>query len=254
MSPGNRREREQIRPGMLLVGAAAILAGCGSSAAVLTSSPTKPPNAPTLGTAVSAPPSSSTTTTPTSGTTATTPTTAPSHSSSSSSRSSSSSPVRSASGPVRTTTTTTAPLTVVTAPPTTAPATTSTTDNIPAPGSTTIVAITSRYGPILANSSGKALYLFTPDSPTFSDCTSFLCVGVWPPVVAHGGGFAGAGVNQAYLGTLVRPNGQVQVTYGGHPLYTYAGDAKANEETGQGINSFGGHWYVVSASTGQAIT
>ena len=67
-------------------------------------------------------------------------------------------------------------------------------------------------------------------------------------------GAAGPGVSQSMLGTLHLSNGTVQVTYGGHPLYTYLGDRKPGQTTGQSIKSFGGIWYVLSAATGQAIS
>ena len=44
------------------------------------------------------------------------------------------------------------------------------------------------------------------------------------------------------------PDGQLQVTYGGHPLYRYAGDAQPGQTNGQGLNEFGAEWYAVSAS------
>ena len=50
-----------------------------------------------------------------------------------------------------------------------------------------------------------------------------------------------------------RPDGATQVTYDGHPLYRYAGDSKAGDTNGQGINEFGALWYVLSA-TGNEIT
>jgi predicted lipoprotein with Yx(FWY)xxD motif len=109
-------------------------------------------------------------------------------------------------------------------------------------------------GSILTNGSGRALYMFTPDKPNYSGCISALCVAIWPPLIARGGGYAGAGVNGSYLGTLVRPDGAVQITYGGHPLYTYSGDSRPGETSGQGINSFGGTWYLMSAVTGEPIT
>ena len=56
----------------------------------------------------------------------------------------------------------------------------------------------------------------------------------------------------ADLGTTKRPDGTTQVTYGGHPLYRYAGDTATGQTGGQGSKAFGGAWYVVSPS-GKAI-
>jgi hypothetical protein len=43
------------------------------------------------------------------------------------------------------------------------------------------------------------------------------------------------------------------VTYNGHPVYTFSGDSSAGDTSGQGINAFGGVWYVVSPA-GQPVT
>ena len=53
------------------------------------------------------------------------------------------------------------------------------------------------------------------------------------------------------LGTTPRSDGKAQVTYNGHPLYTFAGDQKPGDTSGQGVNAFGGLWYVVSPAGNQ---
>ncbi|MHB8448919.1 MAG: COG4315 family predicted lipoprotein [Mycobacteriales bacterium] len=63
---------------------------------------------------------------------------------------------------------------------------------------------------------------------------------------------AGGAAKASLLGTSRRTDGTVQVTYNGHPLYYYSGDSHAGQTNGEGINSFGGYWYVVSPN-GQAI-
>jgi hypothetical protein len=37
-----------------------------------------------------------------------------------------------------------------------------------------------------------------------------------------------------------------QLTYSGHPLYTFVNDKKAGDTTGEAINGFGGSWFAVS--------
>src|SRR2546423_1604482 len=54
-------------------------------------------------------------------------------------------------------------------------------------------------------------------------------------------------------GTIDRPDGTKQVTYGGHPLYYFAGDEKPGTTEGQGIDDFGALWWLVAPS-GQKIT
>ena len=59
---------------------------------------------------------------------------------------------------------------------------------------------------------------------------------------------AGAPLIAAKLGTTKRKDGTSEVTYNGHPLYYYAGDAKPGDITGQGLDQFGAPWYVVARS------
>jgi hypothetical protein len=55
------------------------------------------------------------------------------------------------------------------------------------------------------------------------------------------------------LSTSRRAGGKKQVDYNGHPLYRFAFDAKAGQTKGQGVDGFGGRWYVMAPS-GAAIT
>jgi len=111
---------------------------------------------------------------------------------------------------------------------------------------TEIQAGSSRLGQILVDSSGRTLYLFVADKGTASVCNSAACVQYWPPLLTTGAPVAGAGVNAALLGTTTRTDGKTQVTYAGHPLYYFITDKKPGDVTGQGIDGFGGPWYVVS--------
>ena len=52
----------------------------------------------------------------------------------------------------------------------------------------------------------------------------------------------------AKLASTKRTDGKAEVTYGGHPLYTYAGDAKPGDVQGQGLDQFGAEWYAVAPS------
>jgi predicted lipoprotein with Yx(FWY)xxD motif len=51
---------------------------------------------------------------------------------------------------------------------------------------------------------------------------------------------------QSLLTTTQGGGGTKQVVYNGHPLYYYAGDTKAGDTNGEGLNSFGAGWDVVS--------
>jgi predicted lipoprotein with Yx(FWY)xxD motif len=101
-------------------------------------------------------------------------------------------------------------------------------------------------GKVLATSTGRTLYLYTPDGHNKSNCTGS-CASYWPPLMTTGKPVAGMGVKQSLLGTAKR-GAKLQVTYNGHPLYRYVGDSGAGQVTGEGSNST---WYVVTAAGNQ---
>jgi predicted lipoprotein with Yx(FWY)xxD motif len=108
-------------------------------------------------------------------------------------------------------------------------------------------------GTALVDGNGRALYLFEADRGTVSACTGS-CAQIWSPVLTTGAAPVAYGAVQAQLlGSSVRADGSHQVTYDGHPLYTFMGDKKPDDARGQGINRFGGVWYVV-APDGAALT
>jgi predicted lipoprotein with Yx(FWY)xxD motif len=57
---------------------------------------------------------------------------------------------------------------------------------------------------------------------------------------------AGPGVTASKLGTTKRSDGATEVTYNGHPLYTYAGDSAPGQTSGQGLDDYGAEWYALS--------
>jgi predicted lipoprotein with Yx(FWY)xxD motif len=103
----------------------------------------------------------------------------------------------------------------------------------------------SPLGRILVDSKGITLYDFPPDKGTTSVCYG-ACAALWPPLISHGRPVAGHGARPSLLGTTKRKDGKLQVTYGGHPLYYFVSDRKPGQTTGQGINQFGGPWWVIS--------
>ncbi|HXO58266.1 MAG TPA: hypothetical protein VN834_00570 [Candidatus Acidoferrum sp.] len=113
---------------------------------------------------------------------------------------------------------------------------------------TTIGVGSTRLGSVLVDGKGRTVYLFVADSGTKSSCNSSACVQYWPPVVTTGAPQAGGGANASLLGTTIRQDGKTQITYAGHPLYYFVSDTKAGDVSGQGVNGFGGPWYVVSPS------
>jgi predicted lipoprotein with Yx(FWY)xxD motif len=103
----------------------------------------------------------------------------------------------------------------------------------------------SRLGRILVDSKGITLYDFPPDKGKISVCYG-ACAALWPPLITHGKPVAGPGVRRSLLGTTKRKDGKLQVTYRGHPLYYFVSDRKSGQTTGQGLNQFGGPWWVLS--------
>jgi predicted lipoprotein with Yx(FWY)xxD motif len=113
---------------------------------------------------------------------------------------------------------------------------------------TVSVAHSGELGSILvAGPKQRTVYLFAADKGPSSTCSS-ACAEVWPPVTTSGNPKAAGGAVSADLGTITRSDGTKQVTYKGHPLYYYVGDPNSGDTSGQGINSFGAPWYVLSPS------
>jgi predicted lipoprotein with Yx(FWY)xxD motif len=116
----------------------------------------------------------------------------------------------------------------------------------PASHGTRVDVAMSHLGRILVDSKGITLYDFPPDRGTSSVCYG-ACAALWPPLLTQGKPVAGHGARAALLGTTKRKDGKLQVTYGGHPLYFFVTDRKRGQTTGQGIDQFGGPWWVISA-------
>ena len=76
----------------------------------------------------------------------------------------------------------------------------------------------------------------------------------WPPLVNSGPVRVGKGVDRSLVGTLRRPDGSTQLSYGGHPLYIYNGDVSPGVVMGQAIDQDGGLWYVLNAKGKQITT
>jgi len=114
-------------------------------------------------------------------------------------------------------------------------------------GATVITTATSSAGTFLIDGSGRAVYLWVKDTGDASTCAG-ACAGAWPPVTATGTVTATGGASASGLGTITRSDGTKQVTYDGHPLYYYAGDSGSGMASGQGSDSFGAKWWLVSPS------
>lgn len=102
------------------------------------------------------------------------------------------------------------------------------------------------YGEHLAAQEGHAVYLFSGDRENESICYD-ACALAWPPVLVEDEPVAGEGVDAAKLGMVERRDGEMQVTYGGSPLYYFIQDNAPGDTAGQATLGFGASWHLVSA-------
>jgi predicted lipoprotein with Yx(FWY)xxD motif len=100
----------------------------------------------------------------------------------------------------------------------------------------------SSLGTILADAEGNTLYVFLADTDGESTCYDD-CAQNWPAFVTEGDPQAGRGIEASLLGTVERTDGTIQITYGGQPLYYFAGDQGPGDTNGQDVGDI---WYVVS--------
>ncbi len=114
----------------------------------------------------------------------------------------------------------------------------------PSPAAAGVLATAdSDLGEIVVDAEGRTVYVFDRDTAGSgtSSCAA-ACLENWPAVTAEEEAPEVAGVS-GEVGTIERDDGTRQVTLGGLPLYTYAGDSDAGDVTGQGVQ---GVWWVVS--------
>jgi predicted lipoprotein with Yx(FWY)xxD motif len=104
------------------------------------------------------------------------------------------------------------------------------------------------YGPILAGTNGRTVYMFTKDSNGQSVCYN-QCATIWPPVLSDIPVIVGNGADAKLIGTVKRKDGTTQVTYNGMPLYYYYQDKAPGDLMGQNVNSV---WFVLRP-TGEVL-
>jgi predicted lipoprotein with Yx(FWY)xxD motif len=108
-----------------------------------------------------------------------------------------------------------------------------------------------KLGMVLVDSNGMTLYDFHKDKGTTSSCYS-PCAEGWPPLLTEGEATVGNGATASKLGTTERKDGTTQVTYAGHPLYTFVEDKKPGEANGNDVSAFGGQWYALKGNGEEA--
>ncbi|MDA9003908.1 hypothetical protein N9J26_00290 [bacterium] len=92
------------------------------------------------------------------------------------------------------------------------------------------------HGERLTTADGMTLYTFDKDKKGVSACYDG-CAAKWPPYLATNSVNAKKGWKM-----IERKDGTQQSVYKGQPLYTWVGDQKPGEATGDGV---GGVWHIV---------
>ena len=102
-------------------------------------------------------------------------------------------------------------------------------------------------GAVLVDGRGHTLYTFSPDGAKHVSCLKS-CAEIWPPLKLGESSppKLSGGARSSLLGSDPDPDGGRVVTYAGWPLYSYVADTSPGQATGQGLNSSGGLWYVIS--------
>ena len=118
--------------------------------------------------------------------------------------------------------------------------------------SATLTVRSTKYGRILFDGRGRALYAFTRDRRGGRSQCYGACAKAWPVYFASERLLGDKGVRQPLIGTTRRRDGRRQVTYNGRPLYYYSGDKSPGQVLCQNVDEFGGTWLVLRP-TGQLV-
>ena len=113
-----------------------------------------------------------------------------------------------------------------------------------------IKVVSTSQGKVLTNAKGRTLYWYAIDTANKSNCNG-KCATFWPPVPA--GTKVASGVSlPGKFGSITRSDGSKQLTYDGHPLYTFVEDTAPGMDKGNGITTSGGNtadlWWAVTPS------
>jgi predicted lipoprotein with Yx(FWY)xxD motif len=95
---------------------------------------------------------------------------------------------------------------------------------------------------VLTNLKGLTLYSLSAERNGRFICTSRSCTATWFPLIVARGTLPKGPVK---LGTVKRPEGKIQVTFKGLPLYTFEGDRTKGQAKGEGFKDVG-TWHAVT--------
>jgi predicted lipoprotein with Yx(FWY)xxD motif len=88
--------------------------------------------------------------------------------------------------------------------------------------------------------------VFSKDGKNRDACQNInTCPGFWPAITTSAKPTGAAGIKASLLGTIKLKNGKKQVTYNGHPLYTFGGDSPGDTSY-IGQPAQGGIWYAIN--------
>ena len=138
-----------------------------------------------------------------------------------------------------------------------APTTTSSSGSATKPSTSFSTANVSGVGNVVVDGRGRTVYILTADGKTNAPCTDESgCTKLWPDLPLPDGVVAAKGemgVKASLLSTKKLSDGETYPTYHGWLMYEYSGDSGPGQSKGQGITSFGGTWYALTAS-GNPVT
>ena len=102
---------------------------------------------------------------------------------------------------------------------------------------------TPTLGVVLADLKGMTLYRFTKESSRKIACLG-ACLKTWTPLrMKPGTAPRLPPLIKGKLGRVTRPDGTLQLTFDGWPLYTFAGDRQPSDTLGNGRN---GEWFAIT--------
>jgi predicted lipoprotein with Yx(FWY)xxD motif len=101
---------------------------------------------------------------------------------------------------------------------------------------------------VLVNRSGRTLYHLSVEHKGHFICTDSGCLSLWHPLVVPAGTKP---AGRVALGTVRRPDGRLQVTYKGGPLYAFAEDTKRGDVKGEGFRDVG-VWHAATVGAAAA--
>ena len=116
--------------------------------------------------------------------------------------------------------------------------------NTPAPAAavrTAQVSVNGTTETVLTDAKGFVLYFYTPDTTSQIACSGG-CAKAWPPLAATSATPTSDASLAGTLAVIAGANGK-QITYNGHPLYTFSADTAPDTATGE---DKGGVWFVAT--------